>query len=657
MSQDNKEFTLEDILAEERAKREVEAAQQAARKDLAQERQSRQPGARPPQRPAGQPAPRPAAPQSHQPTQPQQAQPQGQQPQAAQPQPQGQQPAKPRQEAQADLNAYATGTVELPLREEDRREVVEEASGKKDKKEKKKKRRGLFGPEKAGARLDENEDDLYYGIQLKPIDEYRMGYDPAGELTSEEETYKALFDDSKKAIDDEVEQNFQRLQKERRRRVAEAVQTAGVDEEQIADEFGVVAPMPVTSFAADPYARQHGIGVEGSKQVSDLQKAMLESSDHQTMEIKLNVLNDTVELQRVGQQAPVSDEAINRVLESDAPLEPVEQLPPQEAPAEIPAPVETPAPAEAPQPVEELPPQEEPAVEEPIRLYQPKEQPQEAAPAPDSQPVEQQLSFEDLASQAPAAPEEPTPQAPVEEPDPAEAPKAQQAPVPEAPAPAAPVVEAPTQAMPVPQVPAAPAPAQPPVEEKTVVLNRRSQSLPRWPAFTNTGPGACPPTSSTQKCCKAPCSLNRKSCGRRPSAKSAKTPPKRRVRNKKLENPAPEEPPIPDADTGESIDDYTGPEDAKSISHELRGEMRELTLRMMITGVCTVLLALVNVIFGAQFGGVADPGSLPVVYVVLTLVFLAVVVGICYRTIANGLKALFSFNANSDSAAAVARWR
>ena len=170
-----------------------------------------------------------------------------------------------------------------------------------------------------------------------------MGYDPAGELTSEEETYKALFDDSKKAIDDEVEQNFQRLQKERRRRVAEAVQTAGVDEEQIADEFGVVAPMPVTSFAADPYARQHGIGVEGSKQVSDLQKAMLESSDHQTMEIKLNVLNDTVELQRVGQQAPVSDEAINRVLESDAPLEPVEQLPPQEAPAEIPAPVETPA--------------------------------------------------------------------------------------------------------------------------------------------------------------------------------------------------------------------------------------------------------------------------------------------------------------------------
>ena len=652
MSQDNKEFTLEDILAEERAKREVEAAQQAARKDLAQERQPRQPGARPPQRPAGQPAPRPAAPQSQQPTQPQQAQPQGQQPQAAQPQ--GQQPAKPRQEAQADLNAYATGTVELPLREEDRREVVEEASGKKDKKEKKKKRRGLFGRKKRVPDFDENEDDLYYGIQLKPIDEYRMGYDPAGELTSEEETYKALFDDSKKAIDDEVEQNFQRLQKERRRRVAEAVQTAGVDEEQIADEFGVVAPMPVTSFAADPYARQHGIGVEGSKQVSDLQKAMLESSDHQTMEIKLNVLNDTVELQRVGQQAPVSDEAINRVLESHAPLEPVEQLPPQEAPAEIPAPVETPAPAEAPQPVEELPPQEEPAVEEPIRLYQPKEQPQEAAPAPDSQPVEQQLSFEDLASQAPAAPEEPTPQAPVEEPAPAEAPMAQQAPVPEAPAPAAPVVEAPTQAMPVPQVPAAPAPAQPPVEEKTVVLNRPVTEPPQVASIYQYRPRSVPTHIIHAEVLQSALLSESEELRQAAERQERKNAPKRRVRNKKLENPAPEEPPIPDADTGESIDDYTGPEDAKSISHELRGEMRELTLRMMITGVCTVLLVLVNLIFGGQITGPGDPGSLPVVYVVLTLVFLAVAVGVCYRTVLNGLKALFSFNANSDSAAAVA---
>ena len=73
-----------------------------------------------------------------------------------------------------------------------------------------------------------------------------------------------------------MEQNFQKLQKERRRRVAEAVHNAGVDEEQIADEFGVVAPMPVTAFAADPYAKQHGIEVEGAKDqgaLPEIQKA------------------------------------------------------------------------------------------------------------------------------------------------------------------------------------------------------------------------------------------------------------------------------------------------------------------------------------------------------------------------------------------------
>ena len=219
------------------------------------------------------------------------------------------------------MNEYATGTVELPQEET--------PPAKPGKKEKKKKRWGLFGRKKRVPDFDENEDDIYYGIQLKPIDEYRMGYDPSGELTSEEETYKALFDDSKKAIDSEVEENFQRLQRERRRRVAEAVQTAGVDEQQVADEFGVVAPMPVTSFAADPYARQHGIAVEGGKRLQEdmtgIQKAMLETSADQTMEIKLNVLNDTVELQRVGDMAPVSEEAIGRVLDSPAPLEPDEQ--------------------------------------------------------------------------------------------------------------------------------------------------------------------------------------------------------------------------------------------------------------------------------------------------------------------------------------------
>ena len=47
MSQDNKDFTLEDILAEQRAQREIEAAQRAAQQDLRQRPAAAQPARRP----------------------------------------------------------------------------------------------------------------------------------------------------------------------------------------------------------------------------------------------------------------------------------------------------------------------------------------------------------------------------------------------------------------------------------------------------------------------------------------------------------------------------------------------------------------------------------------------------------------------------------
>ena len=80
-------------------------------------------------------------------------------------------------------------------------EPEEEAPGRK---QKKKKKRGLFGRKKKTPDFDESE-DVYYGIQLKPIDEYSQGYDGAtGEFTPPEDSYKSLFDDSKKAIDDQL---------------------------------------------------------------------------------------------------------------------------------------------------------------------------------------------------------------------------------------------------------------------------------------------------------------------------------------------------------------------------------------------------------------------------------------------------------------------
>ena len=534
---EHRDFTLEDILAEQRRAREG----QEAPKEEAQA---------------------PAAPQEE-----------------PELQPQLQKEPEPESEAE-DLNAYA-GAVELS------QEPEEEAPGRK---QKKKKKRGLFGRKKKTPDFDESE-DVYYGIQLKPIDEYSQGYDGAtGEFTPPEDSYKSLFDDSKKAIDDQVEQNFQKLQKERRRRVAQAVQNAGVDEEQIADEFGVVAPMPVTAFAADPYAKQHGIEVEGvgnQQALPEIQKAMLETSTDKTMEIKLNVMNDTVELQRVKDMPAVSEESVEKIL-STAGEQRAQEL--EDIPQEV----------EAAQPVEEAPLLEQapPAQAEAGDMEEISSG--EPLPVPELQEVAQQARA-------------------------AAAGKAQE---------------------PVSQDTAV-------VEEPTVVLNRPLGEIPQVASVFEYRSRSIP-THVIHTDVLQSALLSEEEELRQAAEGGKKGLLRRRVRNKKLEEPAEEAAPAADQDTGESIEDYTSPEDAKSISFELRGDMRELSMRMMITGVCTALLALVNLIFGGQFAAGGDAGQKPVVYVILSVILLGVAVGVCYRTIGNGLKALFAFNANSDSAAAVA---
>ena len=534
---EHRDFTLEDILAEQRRAREG----QEAPKEEAQA---------------------PAAPQE-----------------AVAEEPQPQKEPEPESEAE-DLNAYA-GAVELS------QEPEEEAPGRK---QKKKKKRGLFGRKKKTPDFDESE-DVYYGIQLKPIDEYSQGYDGAtGEFTPPEDSYKSLFDDSKKAIDDQVEQNFQKLQKERRRRVAQAVQNAGVDEEQIADEFGVVAPMPVTAFAADPYAKQHGIEVEGvgnQQALPEIQKAMLETSTDKTMEIKLNVMNDTVELQRVKDMPAVSEESVEKIL-STAGEQRAQEL--EDIPQEV----------EAAQPVEEAPLLEQapPAQAEAGDMEEISSG--EPLPVPELQEVAQQARA-------------------------AAAGKAQE---------------------PVSQDTAV-------VEEPTVVLNRPLGEIPQVASVFEYRSRSIP-THVIHTDVLQSALLSEEEELRQAAEGGKKGLLRRRVRNKKLEEPAEEAAPAADQDTGESIEDYTSPEDAKSISFELRGDMRELSMRMMITGVCTALLALVNLIFGGQFAAGGDAGQKPVVYVILSVILLGVAVGVCYRTIGNGLKALFAFNANSDSAAAVA---
>ncbi len=439
-------------------------------------------------------------------------------------------------------------------------------------KKKKKKRWGLFGRKKVPD-FDESEEDIYYGIQLKPIDEYRMDGDapPLGE-----EGYKVLFDDSK-TIDDQVEENFQRLQKERRRRVAEAVQSAGLDQQQVEEEFGVVAPVPLTSYAADPYARQHGLETEG-QELSDLQKALL--STDQTMEIKLNVLNSTIELQKLQDGQPVSEETVERILR-EAPEPPEEYVEREYAPEPEPA---------AEYVEREYAPEPEPVAEYVEREYAPEPEPEPQPPAP----------AELKTIEIPVAKQEPAPgPAPEQEPPP----------------------------RPIQQVPY--------VE---TVYQYRSRSIATHIINADLLHSAL--LSETE------------SLQRERDALEGRQAPRRRIKPRKTMEPEPPEPELPREDSNESIEDYTGPEDARSISSEIKGQMGKFSLTMMITGVCTLLLAVVSLVCRNNF--TPKGTTWPLAYVVLTLIFLVVSAGISYKTVGRGLKGLFAAQANADSGVAVA---
>lgn len=82
--------------------------------------------------------------------------------------------------------------------------------------------------------------------------------------------------------------------------------------------------------------------------------------------------------------------------------------------------------------------------------------------------------------------------------------------------------------------------------------------------------------------------------------------------------------------------------------------MRELTIRMLATGVSTAVLILASLIAESGFNANNTETAGAVGYTILSLVLLLVAIGFCAKTILNGLKALFEFRANSDSAAAVA---
>lgn len=522
MSADNR-FTLEDILAEERRAR-AGAAENAARQET---------GADAPAPQEEQAVPEAAAAPENRP--------------AVEP------------EAQADAEPVPVETVEVPYTEAER---SEQKRGKK--------KRGLFGRRRNKEEADAVE-EMYYGIQLKPIDEYTRSFDATGEITKSDEGFKKLFDENTAELDDEVAKDFERLQRERRRRVAEAVENAGVDLDEVENELGIVAPVPVSAFAGDPYAKQHGIDVEagaGDENLPEFQKAMLQDAQTRTMEIKLDPGRDTLGVQQAKVMPEVSEASVRRILETV-----------QEAPADAPPESEN---------MEEI---------SSVRVVS--DEPEEKKPVGE---------FDDVSSFS---------EEKQAELDAGGQPEAQAAPTAEA----------------APQ----PAKISTPVSNVTEYRKRdlpvhiinadvlQSALLSEARVYSEDGN-----TSAAAGRHRLKIRFGDQNDGEAPETTAA------------------------DVNSDEQLDDYTGPADAKSVSHDLRATMRELTLRMLATGVSTAVLLLASFIAEAGFSpNNTDLGG-AIGYTVVSLIFLLIAIGFCAKSLLNGLRALVEFRANSDSAAAVA---
>ena len=106
----------------------------------------------------------------------------------------------------------------------------------------------------------------------------------------------------------------------------------------------------------------------------------------------------------------------------------------------------------------------------------------------------------------------------------------------------------------------------------------------------------------------------------------------------------------------ENLDDYTEQEDAPSILHELNAENRALALRLSVTGMIGAVLlfwGFVNERTG-MLPEFLQVEILPLAYLVVNLCLLSISIGFCWRAVFGGLRALFRLQANSDSGVAVA---
>lgn len=106
----------------------------------------------------------------------------------------------------------------------------------------------------------------------------------------------------------------------------------------------------------------------------------------------------------------------------------------------------------------------------------------------------------------------------------------------------------------------------------------------------------------------------------------------------------------------EELDDYSAPADAPSILHDLSSGVRKLILRFAVTGICAVILVAFSAAW--EYPSVLPPALHnrygPQSCLAVHLIFLLIATAFCAPAVWNGIRGLFRFQANSDSAVSLA---
>ncbi len=578
-------------------------------------------------------------------------------------------------------------------------------------------------------------DDIYYGLKLKPIEEYKKEYEESGrsqQVNEPTSSFSYLFDRTEQLPD--LTQKFEELHKERQERVAQATLEAGVETDDIfslckeksdldfdydewkrntqsipvireqdappsagevpeppppeVSEPPAVPPEPVRQAAPEPVPETpappapqgmmeniaapgqdtlqfrvlnrfpNGLNQPDTRLPVDLHPAdSIEAKElevEQLIQQALNQVKSTSSIfERVARAAQedilqenppdeqeataiaeiaqsISDQTQQEAL-ADIEQTYAQQAEPPAAVAEESAPVSVPVP-EQPMPVEEAAEPAEPVEryrfhQSPVRIFKLTHMDQVVedeiknftsppaalnpaqAPSPEELPPEPDTAEAD----APPAPEQPTAE---DKPEPPPSPAAGEE--------------------------ATPKVIQIPLKEPELPLDTAGEML-RMFEEDEYPPDAKKPARS-RKQSKA----NKMNKFEFPPDGEVHTKKKRLLlKGEEEEDNDPEDefqPPAPE------LEDYNGPEDTDAIALELNASVKELTLRMLVTGLCTAI----SVGLGLVFEWFLWNQNLSLVYLSLNLLFLLIPSAFCYMTLLHGVRSLVKLQASSDSSVAIA---